>query len=91
MDWSEAWNRRMRKTYNCDWVVPSPSDFANYLVENGMQKSAVAVIGSIKGTSQDARANGNIPAQQPAVSEPIREDNIVRFSVTSQYRQKCGY
>jgi len=77
----------MRRTYNCDLVVPAPSDIVNSLVENGMQKSAVAVIGAIKGISQNARAHGTVSAQRPVVSEPIREDHMVCFSVTSQYRR----
>jgi hypothetical protein len=80
----------MRRNYNCDWVGPAPSDIVYSLVENGMQKSAAGVIGAIKGISQNARAHGTVSAQRPVVSQPIREDHMVRFSVTSQYRQNCG-
>lgn len=81
----------MRRTYNCEWVVSAPSDIFNSLVEKGMQKSAVAVIEAMKSSSQGALVHGSTPTQRPVVSEPIREGNVVRFSVTSRYRRKCGY
>jgi hypothetical protein len=66
-----------------DWVVPVLNDVAAFLAANSMHDGAAAVM-----TAIEVVRNGCEKTVPPAplVRAPIRDSNVIRFSVVSRDR-----
>jgi hypothetical protein len=72
----------MDEQHGKDWVVPVLNDVATFLLANGMQKGFEAVKAAIMVVRDEGGAGQGATAQvRSLVTNPIREGNVVRFSV----------